>query len=297
MVMSNSSGTSGDLSGDATTVLTLQCPDAPGIVAAVATHIADCHGNIARADQESDTESHVFLQRIEINGPIDWSAFHSGMEKLVERFSMKWELHHPTEQQKIVIACSQELYCAADLLTRVSLGELPAEIVAVVSDKPEARQLADRFGIPFHLVSGGLTGDERAQQEKHFAKVLNELSPDLVVLARYMRILPAAIVDQWNGRMINIHHSFLPAFPGARPYHRAHQRGVKLIGATAHYVTAELDAGPIIAQGVVNVSHRDAVSDLVRKGRDVERKTLADAVRMHLEHRVLVWENRTCVFA
>ena len=169
--------------------------------------------------------------------------------------------------------------------------------MAVVSDKPEARQLADRFGIPFHLVAGGLAGDERAQQESQFADVLNQLSPDLVVLARYMRILPASIVDQWNGRMINIHHSFLPAFPGARPYHRAHQRGVKLIGATAHYVTAELDAGPIIAQGVVNVSHRDAVSDLVRKGRDVERKTLADAVRMHLEHRVLVWENRTCVFA
>lgn len=291
------SETSAESMTEATAVLTLQCPDAPGIVAAVATHIADCNGNIARADQESDSQSQVFLQRIEINGPIDWQAFHTGMEKLVDRFAMKWELHHRSERQKIVVACSQELYCAADLLTRISLGELPAEVVAVVSDKQQARELADRFGVPFHFVSGGLTGDERHQQEQQLAKVLNELAPDLVVLARYMRILPASIVDQWTGRMINIHHSFLPAFPGARPYHRAHERGVKLIGATAHYVTAELDAGPIIAQGVVNVSHRDAVSDLVRKGRDVERKTLADAVRMHLEHRVLVWDNRTCVFA
>jgi formyltetrahydrofolate deformylase len=147
------------------------------------------------------------------------------------------------------------------------------------------------------LVDGGLAGDSRAEQEAAFAAVLDELEPDLVVLARYMRILPEAITIRWNGRMINIHHSFLPAFAGAKPYHRAHQRGVKLIGATAHYVTAELDAGPIIAQGITPVSHRDEVEDLVRKGRDVERTTLANAVRLHLEHRVLVWDNRTCVFA
>jgi formyltetrahydrofolate deformylase len=189
------------------------------------------------------------------------------------------------------------LYCAADLLTRVSLGELDVDVVAIVSDKPAAAELASQHNIPFHLVDGGLSGDARKEQEAAFAAVLDELSPDLIVLARYMRILPENMTLQWSGRMINIHHSFLPAFAGAKPYHRAHQRGVKLIGATAHYVTAELDAGPIIAQGITAVSHRDEVEDLVRKGRDVERTTLANAVRLHLEHRVLVWDNRTCVFA
>jgi len=166
-------------------------------------------------------------------------------------------------------------------------------VVALVSDKEAAAPLAARHEVPFVHVAGGLAGEERAAQEAAFAAQLTDLAPDLVVLARYMRILPEAITEAWSGRMINIHHSFLPAFPGARPY----QRGVKLIGATAHYVTAELDAGPIIAQGVATVTHRDEVEDLVRKGRDVERKTLADAVRLHLEHRVLVWDNRTCVFA
>ncbi len=278
-------------------VLTLQCPDQPGIVAAVANLIADVGGNIANADQHTDRDSAVFLQRIEIDGPVDWKAFDQGLSQLIERFSMQSSLHRPGTRDRVVIACSSELYCAADLLTRVSLGELDIDVVAIVSDKPAAGQLAAQHGVPFRLVDGGLTGDARAKQEAAFAAVLEELSPDLVVLARYMRILPEVITKRWNGRMINIHHSFLPAFAGAKPYHRAHQRGVKLIGATAHYVTAELDAGPIIAQGITPVSHRDEVEDLVRKGRDVERSTLANAVRLHLEHRVLVWDNRTCVFA
>ena len=278
-------------------VLTLQCPDQPGIVAAVANLIADVGGNIANADQHTDRDSAVFLQRIEIDGPVDWKAFDQGLSQLIEQFSMQSSLHRPGTRDRVVIACSSELYCAADLLTRVSLGELDIDVVAIVSDKPAAGQLAAQHGVPFRLVDGGLTGDARAKQEAAFAAVLEELSPDLVVLARYMRILPEVITQRWNGRMINIHHSFLPAFAGAKPYHRAHQRGVKLIGATAHYVTAELDAGPIIAQGITPVSHRDEVEDLVRKGRDVERSTLANAVRLHLEHRVLVWDNRTCVFA
>jgi len=278
-------------------VLTLQCPDQPGIVAAVANLIADVGGNIANADQHTDRDSAVFLQRIEIDGTVDWKAFDQGLSQLIEQFSMQSSLHRPGTRDRVVIACSSELYCAADLLTRVSLGELDIDVVAIVSDKPAAGQLAAQHGVPFRLVDGGLTGDARAKQEAAFAAVLEELSPDLVVLARYMRILPEVITKRWNGRMINIHHSFLPAFAGAKPYHRAHQRGVKLIGATAHYVTAELDAGPIIAQGITPVSHRDEVEDLVRKGRDVERSTLANAVRLHLEHRVLVWDNRTCVFA
>jgi formyltetrahydrofolate deformylase len=249
------------------------------------------------ADQHTDRDSEVFLQRIEIDGTVDWSAFDLGLAQLIERFSMQHTLHRPGTRDRVVIACSAELYCAADLLTRASLGELDVDVVAIVSDKPAAGELAAQHGVPFRLVDGGLAGDSRAAQESAFAAVLDELEPDLVVLARYMRILPEAITLRWNGRMINIHHSFLPAFAGAKPYHRAHQRGVKLIGATAHYVTAELDAGPIIAQGITPVSHRDEVEDLVRKGRDVERTTLANAVRLHLEHRVLVWDNRTCVFA
>ncbi|MFM8863029.1 MAG: formyltetrahydrofolate deformylase [Acidimicrobiia bacterium] len=280
-----------------TTVLTLQCADQPGIVAAVATLIASTGGNIANADQHTDQESSVFLQRIEIDGAIDWDTFDHGLRQLVERFKMSWSLHRAGQRQSMVAACSAQLHCLADLLTRVSLGELDVDVRAVVSDKSDGASIAARYGIPFVLVEGGLDGDARAAQERAFADALAQFDPDLVVLARYMRVLPASITDAWAGRMINIHHSFLPAFPGARPYQRAHQRGVKLIGATAHYVTSALDEGPIIAQGVATVSHRDEVDDLVRIGRDVERKTLADAVRLHLEHRVLVWDNRTCVFA
>ena len=278
-------------------VLTLQCPDQPGIVAAVANLIPEVGGNIANADQHTDRDTAVFLQRIEIDGPIDWESLDRGLARLVDRFSMQHALHRPGTRARVVIACSSELYCAADLLSRASLGELDVDVVGVVSDKDAASDLAARFGVPFRLVAGGLAGEARTAQEAAFATTLDELAPDLVVLARYMRILPEEVTDRWNGRMINIHHSFLPAFAGAKPYHRAHQRGVKLIGATAHYVTAELDAGPIIAQGVTPVSHRDEVEDLVRKGREVERTTLASAVRLHLEHRVLVWDNRTCVFA
>ncbi len=278
-------------------VLTLQCADRPGIVASVAALIASANGNIANADQHTDRESNVFLQRIEIDGPIDWDVFHAGLAPIVERNGMVWSLHRADERQSMVIACSSHLSCAADLLTRVSLGELDVDVAAVVSDRPDASRLAGQHGVPFVLVAGELKGEGRREQERAFADALDRFDPDLVVLARYMRVLPASITDAWTGRMINIHHSFLPAFPGARPYHRAHERGVKLIGATAHYVTSDLDEGPIIAQGVATVSHRDEVDDLVRIGRDVERKTLADAVRLHLEHRVLVWDNRTCVFA
>jgi formyltetrahydrofolate deformylase len=278
-------------------VLTVRCADQTGIVATVANLIVDAGGNIANADQHTDRASSVFLQRIEIDGAIDWSAFDRGLADAAARFGIEWQLHHPGTPTRLVLVCSADVSCAADLLTRVELGELDAEVLAVVSDKPAAEALAARHGVAFRSVAGGLEGDERAAQEGAFAAVLDELAPDLVVLARYMRILPAGITAPWAGRMINIHHSFLPAFAGAKPYHRAHERGVKLIGATAHYVTAELDAGPIIAQRVAPVTHRDEVEDLVRKGRDTERQTLAEAVRLHLEHRVLVWDNRTCVFA
>jgi formyltetrahydrofolate deformylase len=278
-------------------VLLVRADDQPGIVAAVANLIADAGGNIANADQHTDRASRVFLQRIEIDGAVDWVALDRGLAGAVDRFAIRYDLHHPGTPTRVVLACSADLSCAADILGRVALGELDAEVVAVVSDKDAAEDLAARHGVDFRSVAGGLEGEARAAQEHLVGRVLDDLAPDLVVLARYMRILPATITEAWTGRMINIHHSFLPAFAGARPYHRAHERGVKVIGATAHYVTAELDAGPIIAQRVTSVTHRDEVEDLVRKGRDVERQTLADAVRLHLEHRVLVWDNRTCVFA
>jgi len=207
-------------------ILTLQCPDQPGIVAAVSALIAEAGGNIYGADQHTDRDSSVFLQRIELNGDIDWDIFRSGLAVLVERFGFEWSLHAPDRRHSIVVACSGELYCAADLLSRVTLGELECDVLGVISDKPAAAALAERHEVPFVLVDGGLAGSDRAAQEASFAAALETFSPELVVLARYMRILPAEITERWAGRMINIHHSFLPAFTGARPYLRAHQRGV-----------------------------------------------------------------------
>ena len=183
---------------DTHSILTLQCPDQPGIVAAVANLIADVGGNIMNADQHTDRDSAVFLQRIEIDGSVDWAAFDLGLAQLIERFSMQHTLHRPGNRDRVVIACSAELYCAADLLTRASLGELDINIVAIVSDKPAAGELAAQHGVPFRLVDGGLAGDSRAAQEAAFAAVLDELEPDLVVLARYMRILPEVITRHWN---------------------------------------------------------------------------------------------------
>lgn len=275
-------------------VLTVVCGDRAGIAAAVTGAVADAGGNIANADQHTDAVSGLFLQRVEIDEGCDWDRLRVGLMSAGDTFGLDWELHHPGPEPRVVIACSAELHCAADLLTRALLHELPIEVVAIVSDKDAAVDLAARHGVAFHHLPA--TAD-RTVQEQQLAALLRELAPDLVVLARYMRILPATIAEAWWARMINIHHAFLPAFVGARPYQQAHERGVKLIGATAHYVAAELDAGPIIAQDTLRVTHRDEVADLARKGRDVERTVLAEAVRMHIEHRVLVFGNRTCVFA
>jgi len=288
----------GPVSADHPAILVVRAPERPGIVAAVAAALRDAGATIVDADSHTDRTSGLFLQRIAIagadGGDLDSSALLPRLLAVQGAFALTFELHRPTDAARLVLLCSRHLHCAADLLARCALGELDATVVAVLSDKPEGRELAERHGVPFeHLPPG----DDRAAQERLVGDRLAALDPDLVVLARYMRVLPGWLTDQWFGRMINIHHSFLPAFIGADPYRKAHERGVKLIGATAHYVTEELDAGPIINQDVVRVSHRDAVPDLVRKGRDVERIVLADAVRWHLEHRVVVFGNRTCVFA
>ena len=274
-------------------VVTVRAPDGTGLVAAIAGAVASAGGNILDVGQHSDVESNWFGCRLEVDRSVELGDLGASLDELVSTRGLTYELHDAIERPRVVIVCSKTLHCASDLLARISIDAMRCTVAGVVSDYDDALALARRHGAPFHHVP---VGDERAEQEAELGEVLEDLEPDLIVLARYMRILPAELTERWRGRMINIHHSFLPAFAGAGPYARAHERGVKLIGATAHYVTAELDAGPIIAQDVVRVTHRDSVEDLVRRGADVERSVLAAAVRLHLEHRLMIFGNRTCVF-
>ncbi len=277
------------------TVLVLSCPDAPGIVAQVAGFLHDEGGNIVDADQHTDPLHDRFLQRVEFDLPegTDVAAFRERFAVVAARLRMDWRLS-TGQRQRIAILVSKQGHCLYDLLGRAAMGELPADIVGVISNHDTHEAAAERFGVPFtHLP---VDPSDRAAQQRAVLTRLEELDPDLVVLARYMQIVPEAICDRFTHRMINIHHSFLPAFVGAKPYHQAFDRGVKLIGATAHYATAELDAGPIICQDTAAVSHRDDVERLVRHGRDLEMVVLARAVQLHLEDRVLAYANRTVVF-
>lgn len=278
-------------------VLLISCPDQPGIVAAVTAFIAQHGGNILDLEQHSDEASRSFLMRLEW----DRRAFALGLDdipaafaEIAGRFHMTWEVRRCDVQSRIALFVTREPHCLVELLARQQAGEWNAVIPLVVSNREDLRDVAERFGVPFHHLPVD-PADKPAQEAKALA-LLAEHHVDLVVLARYMQVLSGDFIRHFPSRVINIHHSFLPAFPGARPYHQAYARGVKVIGATSHYVTEELDAGPIIAQDVVRVSHRDAVEDLVRKGRDVEKLVLARAVAAHLEHRVLVCGNRTIVF-
>jgi len=274
-------------------IITARAPDGPGLVAELASAVAHAGGNILDVGQHSDPEASWFGCRLEVDDEVDRAGLGDQLTELEGRRGFRFELHEAGERQRVALVCSKTLHCASDLVARASIGALACSIDALVSDSTSGEELAQRHEIAFHHVP---VGDDRAAQEEALGRVLEAIQPDLVVLARYMRVLPAWLCDAYEGRMINIHHSFLPAFAGAGPYKRAHERGVKLIGATAHYVTAELDAGPIIAQDVERVSHRDSVDDLIRRGADVERSVLAAAVRLHLEHRVMVFGNRTCVF-
>ncbi len=274
-------------------VITVRAPDGPGLVSDIAGAVAGAGGNIIDVGQHTDLSTTGFGCRLEVEASIERSALAEQFAALAQRRELAFEIHDSKERPRVVIACSKTLHCVSELLSRVSLGELECEIVGIVSDRTDAGEVASRYGIELTHIP---VGEDRRGQEEAFSEALGRLAPDLVVLARYMRILPPEIAESWNGRMINIHHSFLPAFPGAGPYAQAHERGVKLIGATAHYVTAGLDEGPIIAQDVARVSHRDAVADLVRRGADIERSVLSTGVRLHLEHRVMVFENRTCIF-
>jgi formyltetrahydrofolate deformylase len=274
-------------------VLLLSCPDRPGIVADVGGFVAAAGGNIVEADQHSDPAAELFLQRVEFDVDASIESLRTGFEPLAQQFAMEWSLHDLATRPRIAVLASRQGHCLADLLVRDALGELPGEIVLVASNHDTHATLAGRFDVDFRHVP---VGDDRAEQEQALATLLTDTAPDVVVLARYMRVLPPWFVDPWERRMINIHHSFLPSFAGARPYAQAHERGVKVIGATAHYVTPDLDEGPIIAQQVLPVSHRDDPDRLERRGRDLEAVVLAEALRLHLEHRVIVYGRRTAVF-
>jgi formyltetrahydrofolate deformylase len=279
-------------------VLLISCVDRPGIVAAVAGVIADEGGNIVDAQQHTDPEDNVFFQRVEfdLDGLAgECTGLRTAFGRVARRFEMDWTLRLAATRPRLAILVSREAHCLHDLLYRSSTDELHADVALVISNHPDHADLTAFFGVPY--VHAPVTAETRAAQEREIEARLRDVAIEVVVLARYMQILSPQFVERYKHRVINIHHSFLPAFTGGRPYHQAHERGVKLIGATAHYATAELDQGPIIEQDVVRVSHRDTVDEMVRKGRDLEKLVLARAVRLHSERRVLPYGNRTVVFA
>ncbi len=277
--------------------LLISCPDRPGIIAAVAGFIADHGGNILEADQHTDPERGEFFMRVEIEldgFALEHGTFDKAWASVADSFDMRWHVYWGNEIKRMAVLVSRESHCLSDLLWRWKTGELCVEIPFVAGNHPELREHADACGVHFHCLP--VTDENKREQEQSLLSLLREHDVDFVVLARYMRILSPEFVGQYPERIINIHHSFLPAFAGPRPYHQAHERGVKIIGATSHYVTERLDEGPIIAQATAHIDHRDTVEDLVRKGRDLERVVLATAVRQHVEDKILVSQNKTVVF-
>lgn len=280
-----------------TAILLLSCPDRKGLVAGVANFIFQNNGNIIHADQHTDMERLIFFQRVEweLRGfRIPREEIADAFRPLAESFDMTWDLRFSDDVCRTAIFVSKAEHCIYDLLLRQRIGELKTTIPLIVSNHADLRPIGDTFGIPFQCYD--VNGSTQAVAEHQILERLEKDSIDCIVLARYMRILSREFVSKYPNKIINIHHSFLPAFAGSRPYHRAYDRGVKIIGATAHYVTAELDEGPIIEQDVVRVSHRDSVEDLIVKGRDLEKVVLARAVKLHLSNRILVYGNKTVVF-
>lgn len=280
-----------------TAILLISCPDRAGIVAALATFLYENHGNIVDIDQHVELEEDAFFMRVEwelAGFAIPREEIAAAMVPLAERFAMRWELHFSDIVPRAALFVTKENHCFYDLLSRHESGELRMEIPMIVSNREDLKPVAERFGIPFHHLP--ISKENKEAQERAQIAMLRRAGVDLVILARYMQILSPLMTEAFPHRIINIHHSFLPAFPGARPYHSAHKRGVKLVGATSHYVTEDLDEGPIIAQGVTPVSHRDSVQDFIRKGRALEQTVLSRAVWLHLNRRTLVHANRTIVF-
>ncbi|MFQ5461701.1 MAG: formyltetrahydrofolate deformylase [Phycisphaerae bacterium] len=277
--------------------LLITCPDRQGIIAIVARFIAEHGGNIVEADQHSDPQHGEFFMRVEIDPEgfrLDRSSFARAWEPTARECKMRWWMYWGNDVKRMAILVSKESHCLSDLLGRWQTGELRVEIPFVAGNHESLRQRAISHGLAFHHLPAA--PKTKARQEARLTALLEEADVDFIVLARYMQILSPEFVAAYPQRTINIHHSFLPAFAGPRPYRQAFERGVKLIGATSHYVTDELDAGPIIAQSTLPVGHRDSLEDLIRKGRDLERMVLATAVRHHVEDKILVSRNKTVVF-
>lgn len=281
-----------------TATLLVSCPDQKGISAAIANFLLTYNANIVDSNQHQDDSENLFLMRVEwdlSDFTLDMNAFAPAFQPIADKFNMRWRVALSSARQKMAIFVSQYDHCFADLLHRYHSGELHCEIPLVISNHETCRPLADFYGIPFHLIE--VSKGNKHEAERKQRELLEAAGIDLIVLARYMQILSHDFTASYPNRIINIHHSFLPAFEGAKPYHRAFARGVKLIGATSHYVTEVLDDGPIIEQDVIRISHRDEVDDLIQHGRDLEKIVLSRAVRWHLNNRVLVYANKTVIFS
>lgn len=278
--------------------LVIDCPDQLGLVAAVSQFLAEHKATIVEASHHTDLQLGRFFMRHEISADsltLGKDKFASAFEELAKSFSMNWKLTDSHQKQRVALLASHESHCLVDILHRWHSGELDCEIPCIIGNHPQMKQFADWYKVPFHWVDFKSMGKENAF--KQIRSLLREYQADLTVLARFMQILPDEMCRELAGKAINIHHSFLPSFAGAKPYQQAYERGVKLIGATCHYVTKDLDEGPIIEQEVIRISHSDSAADMVRKGKDCEKTALANGVRYHLEDRVIIHKNKTVVFA
>lgn len=278
-------------------ILLVSCPDQPGLVAAITQFIFQHQGNILHLDQHVDQQENVFFMRVEwdMTGfELSRDAVAQAFQPIGDRYQMHWRLHFSDERLKMVLFVSKQAHALYDILSRWQSGEFAVDIPMIISNHADLESVSKQFDIPFHMIT--VKGDKQEAEQAQL-DLLDRIQPDFIVLARYMQIISDAFIQHYENRIINIHHSFLPAFIGARPYHQAYARGVKIIGATSHYVTADLDAGPIIEQDVARVTHKDSVRDMIRKGQDLEKTVLSRAVYYHLQHRVLVYHNKTVVFA
>ncbi len=279
-------------------ILLIHCPDQPGIISSVTQFLADYQGNVVDLDEHVDRDHNVFFMRVEW----EMKNFGIGKEDLpdyfrtnyADRYNMKWELYFTSKKPRMALFVTKLSHNLFDVLGRQQSGDWNVEIPLMISNHEHLRDIADRFDIPFHYLP--ITKENKKEQEARQLELLKENQIDFIVLARYMQILSSDFIEHYTNKIINIHHSFLPAFPGAKPYHSAFDRGVKIIGATSHYVTSDLDAGPIIEQDVVRVSHKDSVKTLIRKGQDLEKIVLSRAIYAHLQRKVLVFNNKTVVF-
>jgi formyltetrahydrofolate deformylase len=279
--------------------LLIHCKDRSGIIASVTNFIAQQSGNIVYIDQHVDREQNIFFMRLESEFETESFSFENFKDRfentLANSFHMKWRMYAAETKPKMALFVSKYDHCLYDILGRYNSGELKVEIPFIISNHNDLKSIADSFKIPFYHIP--VTKDSTDEAEKKQLELLEQHQVDFIVLARYMQIVSNALIEKYTNKIINIHHSFLPAFVGAKPYHSAYKRGVKIIGATSHYITEELDAGPIIEQGVASVSHTHSIEDLVAKGRDLEKIVLSNAIKLHVNRKVMVYNNKTVIFS